>query len=430
MYNVQAERDVKSHSDTSYYQRFSNWLGRYFNGGSDTGTLVDDQNVDTAVPTDAYTADSIYDDTTSDNHEPIDTGRIVNPMHVGTGRTVNSMQGVEMVNPNAEISTTPPSSSLSHVEGTSISGGPNRPNLPVGSAVGGTATAAAAGNQPVSGGSSLVNAANIPSSCTLRLVDGMENARSVDCLPTASSCPTSTSMESNILWSITRVAFSSVPTSSIFLAESMTNINYDMDYATVNTYPYSITQVGLRNFSPFEQFLTARTSKFISHQFTFRWLVGFTPSAAITINQLPMFITGTLTSLVNSLLGPINNFINSIVPGLAYPLTNDFLSNLTVETITFTIPFQWSGAVTHLESQEVVATYSVTAPPQAHLLGRAIAHMGKTSVPFTLDVTRRVHVPAGIYGQTTGQLIAYDYRVPGVYDGAQLINTEFLIDAL
>lgn len=143
-----------------------------------------------------------------------------------------------------------------------------------------------------------------------------------------------------------------------------------------------------------------------------------------------MFITGTLTSLVNSLLNPINSFVNSIVPGLAYPLSDNFLSNLTVETITFNIPFQWSGAVTHLESQEVVATYSVTSPPQAHLLGRAIAHMGKTSVPFTLDVTRRVHVPAGIYGQTTGQLIAYDYRVPGVYDGAQLINTEFLIDAV
>lgn len=69
-----------------------------------------------------------------------------------------------------------------------------------------------------------------------------------------------------------------------------------------------------------------------------------------------------------------------------------------------------TGRLTHTEDMEAVVSYSITAPPQTHILGRAIAHMGRSSVPFTMDVTRTVHVPAGVFGQTTGQVIAYDCK--------------------
>jgi len=49
---------------------------------------------------------------------------------------------------------------------------------------------------------------------------------------------------------------------------------------------------------------------------------------------------------------------------------------------------------------------------------------------LSVKLHRSVHVPAGVFGQTTGQVINYDYRVPGIYEGANLVNTEFIVDAL
>lgn len=162
----------------------------------------------------------------------------------------------------------------------------------------------------------------------------------------------------------------------------------------------------------------------------FRWLVGITPSIGIAAGELPGAIFGGLSTILNNLLRPLVTFLDSILPGIAAIIPDLALPTVTLGSLSLAIPLVWSGEVTHVESQEIVVSYSVTAPPQAHVMGRAIAHMGKSSVPFTLDVSRRVHVPAGIYGQTTGQLIAFDYRVPGVYEGAKLINTEFLIDTV
>ena len=112
-----------------------------------------------------------------------------------------------------------------------------------------------------------------PSHCTMRaVIDETTGRRTIECVPTTTSCPTSTAAGSHTLWAITRVPFNDVPASSLFLAESMSNLNYDMDYATINTFPFMIAQMGLRNFSPFEQFLTAKCSKAITNQVAFRYV--------------------------------------------------------------------------------------------------------------------------------------------------------------
>lgn len=108
------------------------------------------------------------------------------------------------------------------------------------------------------------------SHCTMRAVM-VNGVRDIQCVPTSSSCPTPAAVESNTLWAITRVPFNDVPTSSLFLAESMSNLNYDMDYASINTFPFMIGQMGLRNFSPFEQFLTAKCSKIVTTEAVFRY---------------------------------------------------------------------------------------------------------------------------------------------------------------
>ena len=105
-------------------------------------------------------------------------------------------------------------------------------------------------------------------------------------------------------------------------------------------------------------------------------------------------------------------------------------STISLGLLGMELPLVWQGAHTHTEDTEVVTSYSITAPPQTHIIGRAIAMMGRSSVPFTMEVQRSVHVPAGIYGQTTGQLIHYDYSVPGIYEGANLVNTEYLVDVV
>ena len=145
-----------------------------------------------------------------------------------------------------------------------------------------------------------------------------------------------------------------------------------------------------------------------SHSPPHRWLVGINPAGEIAFGDLPGIFTGGLSTILNNLLAPLITFLDSIIPGIGALIPALAIPTVGLSTIGIEIPIAWSGTLTHTESQEIVVSYSVTAPPQAHVLGRAIAHIGKSSVPFTLDVSRRVHVPAGIFGQTTGQLIAFD----------------------
>lgn len=198
LYKVNALQNATTNnkSSISWYKRLFMWISNIFTINRLSDTIKNDE----IIQSEMLQPEVIEDDNKSNNQY-----HIVDTMQVSSGTVISNDTIPNRSNPLIP-------SSLSHVEGTDIINGPN-----------------------LSGGEGIFPG-NTPSSCTLRLVAGMENAHSVQCLPTASSCPTTASMESNILWSVTRVAFSSVPTSSIFLAESMTNINYDMDYATVNTY--------------------------------------------------------------------------------------------------------------------------------------------------------------------------------------------------
>ena len=282
--------------------------------------------------------------------------------------------------------------------------------------------------QQTNGSSSGVD---LMSDCVIRAVMNTDGTTSgVECMPTFSACPTPTALDSSTLWSVTRVPFSDVPTSSLFVAETMTNINYDMDYATVNTYPFVIGQMALRNFSPFEQFVTARARKSIVQSISFRWGVGITPVVNVAFADLPSVIVQPLQNLLNTLIEPVITFLEGILPGLGTLIADIGVPTASLAFVELSVPISFGGSATHTEATDISIAYSITAPPQSHVVGRGIAHMGRSSVPFTMDLARRVHVPAGVFGQLTGQVINYEYRIPGVYDGANLINTEFIVDTL
>jgi hypothetical protein len=273
--------------------------------------------------------------------------------------------------------------------------------------------------------------AALMSDCVVRAVLNSDGTTSgVECMPTFSACPTATALDSSTLWSVTRVPFSDVPASSLFIAETMTNINYDMDYATINTYPFVVGQMALRNFSPFEQFLTARARKSIVQSVSFRWSVGITPAVNVAFADLPSVIIQPIQNLLNALLGPVITFLETILPGLSAIIGDITLPTASLSFIELAVPISFSGTAVHTEGTDISIAYSITAPPQSHVIGRGIAHIGRSSVPFSMDLARRVHVPAGVFGQLTGQVINYEYRIPGVYDGANLINTEFIVDTL
>lgn len=252
----------------------------------------------------------------------------------------------------------------------------------------------------------------------------------VSCIPVSSACPTPTALDNSAIWAMTRVPLAAVPSSSVWLSESMTNLNYDLDYARVDTFPYVIGQMALRNFAPFEQFLTAKAAKRLFSSFTFTWFVEIRPEFYVAVSQLPAIITQPVQGIVTALIAPIVTILDAIIPGLGAFVPGSSLPVLTISQLGVEIPIGFQGSHVHTEDFEVVASYSITAPPQTHIMGRTIAHVGRSSVPFTMDVSRSVHVPAGVYGQATGQVITYDYKVPGIYEGANLVNTEFLVDAL
>jgi hypothetical protein len=237
---------------------------------------------------------------------------------------------------------------------------------------------------------------------------------------------------------MTRVPLAAVPSSSVWLSESMTNLNYDLDYARVDTFPYVIGQMALRNFAPFEQFLTAKAAKRLFSSFTFTWFVEIRPEFYVAVSQLPAIITQPVQGIVTALIAPIVTILDAIIPGLGAFVPGSSLPVLTISQLGVEIPIGFQGSHVHTEDFEVVASYSITAPPQTHIMGRTIAHVGRSSVPFTMDVSRyetfvilnfffsffemgymfftlhtffmfrSVHVPAGVYGQATGQVITYD----------------------
>ncbi len=185
--------------------------------------------------------------------------------------------------------------------------------------------------------------------CVLRsvphIVAGIDTGESIiECVPVSSSCPTPTALESSSLWAITRVPFSDVPTSSLFLSESMTNLNYDMDFASVNTYPFVIGQMALRNFSPFEQFLTAKAAKRLFQSYTFTWAVEIRPIVGVVFGDIPSIITQPIAGVLNALLAPILNILDMIIPGISALIPPVTIPSFGLDTVGVEVPIGWRGA--------------------------------------------------------------------------------------
>ena len=104
------------------------------------------------------------------------------------------------------------------------------------------------------------------------------------CVVSPSSCPTGAAIEANVLWSVTRVPFADVPTSPLFLSEGMTRVNYDIEKGLADVHPFSLGELILRNFSPFEQFLSSRTLRRVYTIHTFRWSVGIQTLVGIPLS--------------------------------------------------------------------------------------------------------------------------------------------------
>ena len=147
-------------------------------------------------------------------------------------------------------------------------------------------------------------------------------------------------------------------------------------------------------------------------------------------DSIPIISLAPLVNVINAVAGPLRNFINGLgIPGITLdPLPTNI--GITLNSIALEVPISWAGSRTITEDTEYVSSYSITSPPSTHLIGKAIALVGRTSVPFSLEVTRRVFVPAGLFGTTNGQVIDFDYSIPGIYEGSQLLNTEYIVDTL
>jgi hypothetical protein len=217
--------------------------------------------------------------------------------------------------------------------------------------------------------------------------------------------------------------------SNFWITEGMTNLNYNMDYATLNTYPYVIGQQVIRNYSGAEQFTSIRASKRIFMSFLFRLSIGFQPAVTIGTPGLPRFRLAPFANIASAILGPIIDAILGAgfpdLPGLI-----DANTGIGLDAVTLEFPVSWATQRVITEDHEVVISTVLATPINMALVSRCVAHVGRTNVPFELAVTRDVYVPAGVFGSTQGALIAYDYRVPGIYEGANLGNLENIADLI
>jgi hypothetical protein len=213
----------------------------------------------------------------------------------------------------------------------------------------------------------------------------------LECVPVASSCPTPSALETSALWAIVRLPFSDVPSTSLFLNEAAAGLDYHLDAASVQTYPLALGQLALRNFAPFEQFLTAKVSKRLFTIFTFTWFAEIRPGFFLAANLIPSVIFTPVQTLLTALLTPVAALLDSIVPGLGALVPSPAaLPTLTLSQFGIEIPMAVRGSVIRTEDLEVVTSYSITTPPQTHILGRTIAHFGRSTVPFTVDINRYV----------------------------------------
>ena len=269
--------------------------------------------------------------------------------------------------------------------------------------------------------------------------EGAPRSEHPGCTPTTGSCSAGTASNAGMLWSLTRLPFADVPTSSLFLSESMTEVSYNLDGAFADIMPFAIGQLALRNYSPFEQFLSARALKRVYFISTFRWSVGIQPSAEIAFTDVPGVVSQAIDQLVLPGLGAlVGGLLNIILPGsqavidqIVTALQALFpVATLGVSLLTLAVPITWSGSYSHAEEYELAATFALSAAPLTHLIGRGVMNVGRNSVPFTVDINRKLYVPPGAFGQIVGQVIDFDYTVPGIFEGANLVSTEFIVDTL
>jgi hypothetical protein len=223
-----------------------------------------------------------------------------------------------------------------------------------------------------------------------------------------------------------------VPSSALWLSESMTHLEYDLDYATADSYPFVLVQMALRNFAPFEQFHTVRVAKRLFSSVFLAFEIAIASRVAITSGDL-LGVVAPAQGLLTTLLQPILAFLDTLLPGLASLIPPVTMPSLTLSVLGIRPEARFIPGYTHTEDSQEAVSYSLTAPPLTEVMGRAVAHSGRATVPFTMDLTRyvrclaefydvvvdlsccvvahrSVHVPPGVYGQTTGQVIHYDCK--------------------
>jgi hypothetical protein len=262
-------------------------------------------------------------------------------------------------------------------------------------------------------------------------------------LSLSSPCPTPQPVTSSALWALTRVPFNDVPTSSLFLSQSVSALNYDTSYTSTNTYPFMYSHLAMRNYSPFDQFLSSRSAKRFFTSFTFRIGGSITPGILIIGDGFPLIDLGPLITLVNSIVQPLVGILQNIFPDLGIPNIPEIpipdpVSIITLSALEFSLPIVLGAATTITHDNECSASYSIVSPPRTFMLGKAMVVFGRSNVPFEILLQRDIYNPYtnydynSSYGGVGGYNgpSSYQYSVPAIYDGTNMINNEYLIDTL
>jgi len=180
--------------------------------------------------------------------------------------------------------------------------------------------------------------------CVLRSVSDGAGGTTLECVPVSNSAPAPMSLADESLFALTRVPFSEVPASSLYLSESMTNLNYDMDYASLNTRPFVLAQMAIRNYSPFEQFITVKAAKRYFRSQTFTFAVEIRPVSQIVLSNFAAFVQQTAQNITNTLLAPIISFVDMIIPGISGILPNVTVPAIGLDLLPLELPIGFRSA--------------------------------------------------------------------------------------
>jgi hypothetical protein len=203
------------------------------------------------------------------------------------------------------------------------------------------------------------------------------------------------------------------------------------------------SHLAMRNYSPFDQFLSSRSAKRFFTSFTFRIGGSITPGIIIIGDGFPSIDLGPLITLVNSIVQPLVGILQNIFPDLGIPNIPEIpipdpVSIITLAALQFTLPIVLGAATTITHDNECSASYSIVSPPRTFMLGKAMVVFGRSNVPFEILLQRDIYNPYtnydynSSYGGVGGYNgpSSYQYSVPAIYDGTNMINNEYLIDTL